>query len=119
MNALKIAAVSLDCDDPDLLGSFYQRLLGGEILWANEGSVGVRAGSLVLVAQHVAPYTPPVWPNASVVHLDLGAIPDLESATARAVELGATLVQPQPDARWNVLLDVAGHPFCITPFVPD
>lgn len=119
MLVLEIAAISLDCADPDDLGSFYQRLLGGEILWANPVGVGVRAGNVVLVAQRVHPYTPPLWPGASVVHLDLRAEPDLDTATAHAIGLGATLVDPQPDARWKVLLDPAGHPFCITPFTPD
>ena len=43
---------------------------------------------------------------------------DIDVAAARAVALGAT--QPaQPDPRWRVLLDPAGHPFCLTPFTPD
>ena len=119
MAALQVAAVSLDCANPRELGLFYQQLLGGEILWANDGSVGVRAGQVVLVAQRVAPYTPPAWPNSSIVHLDLAATPDLDTATAEAVRHGATLVQPQHDRRWNVLVDPAGHPFCITTVTPD
>ena len=119
MVALNIAAVSLDCADPDELGSFYQRLLGGELLWSNAGSAGVRAGDFVLVAQRVTPYLRPEWPGASVVHLDLAATPDLETATAAAIEVGAQLVEAQPDPRWNVLLDPAGHPFCITTLTPD
>ncbi|RZI55165.1 MAG: VOC family protein, partial [Zymomonas sp.] len=31
-----------------------------------------------------------------------------------AVECGATEAEEQPDPRWRVLLDPAGHPFCIT-----
>jgi hypothetical protein len=119
MAALRVAAVSLDCADPSELGLFYQQLLGGEILWANDGSVGVRAAQVVLVAQRVTPYTPPTWPDTSIVHLDLAATPDLDTATANAVRHGATLVQPQYDPRWNVLVDPAGHPFCITTLTPD
>jgi hypothetical protein len=58
-----------------------------------------------------------VWPGASIVHLDLTA-GDLDAAKERAVALGATLPE-QPDPRWRVLLDPAGHPFCLTPFTPD
>ena len=36
----------------------------------------------------------------------------------RAEALGARLADPQPDSRWRVLLDPAGHPFCITTVVP-
>lgn len=70
----------------------------------------------VLAAQRVDPYVPPVWPGTSIVHLDLTA-DDLAVAAERAVGLGAT-VPPQPDPRWQVLLDPAGHPFCLTPFTP-
>jgi hypothetical protein len=118
MGALLVAAVSLDCADPGELGTFYQQLLDGEIVWANAGSVGVRTAHVVLIAQRVTPYTPPEWPGASIVHLDLAATPDLETATASAIRLGATLLQPQCDARWNVLVDPAGHPFCITTLTP-
>jgi hypothetical protein len=51
------------------------------------------------------------------VHLDLTA-DDLGAAGEWAVALGATLPE-QPDERWRVLLDPAGHPFCLTPFTPD
>ncbi|SDJ22230.1 hypothetical protein SAMN05444157_2341 [Frankineae bacterium MT45] len=114
----RVAAVSLDCADPSELGSFYAQLLAGETLWSSASSVGVRAAGVVLVAQRVTPYARPEWPGKSVVHLDLTATPDLETAITRAVRLGATLVEPQYDDRWSVLLDPAGHPFCITTLTP-
>jgi hypothetical protein len=42
-------------------------------------------------------------------------VDDLDAAQARLLALGAVepTVQPEPD-RWRVLLDPAGHPFCIT-----
>jgi hypothetical protein len=47
---------------------------------------------------------------------------DLDVGEAEAVKLGAhrAEVQPRPD-RWRVLLDPAGHPFCLVadaPLVP-
>ena len=51
------------------------------------------------------------------MHLDLTA-DDLGAAEEQAVALGATLAQ-QPDPRLRVLLDPAGHPFCLTPFTQD
>jgi hypothetical protein len=53
----------------------------------------------------------------AVVHLDLTA-DDLAAAEQRALALGAALPE-QPATRWRVLLDPAGHPFCLTPFTPD
>ena len=40
---------------------------------------------------------------------------DLPAAVADAVRLGATEAahQPMPDV-WRVLVDPAGHPFCLT-----
>lgn len=48
------------------------------------------------------------------MHLDLAAA-DLDAAQAHALNLGAVLApeQPSPD-RWRVLLDPAGHPFCLS-----
>ena len=48
------------------------------------------------------------------MHLDI-AVEDLDTAVASALALGAQQAQhqPAPDA-WRVLLDPAGHPFCLT-----
>jgi hypothetical protein len=117
-DGLHFVGVSLDCADPDALGTFYLELLGGERAWRSPGSVGVRVPGLLLIAQRVDDYSPPVWPGASIVHLDLSAGALLEEPVARALELGATLADFQPDERWRVLLDPAGHPFCITTITP-
>jgi hypothetical protein len=47
-----------------------------------------------------------------MIHLDIG-VADLAAGVAWALQAGATLAehQPQPDVR--VLLDPAGHPFCL------
>ena len=113
----RFAGVSLDCADPAALADFYLELLGGQVLWQSAGSAGLRVPGVVLVMQRVAEYRPPAWPGSSVVHLDLTA-GDGVAAAARAVEAGAVLAEYQPDPRWRVLLDPAGHPFCITTIAP-
>lgn len=113
----RLVAISLDCPDPQRLADFYRKLLGGRQLWAKTSSVGIEVAGAVLVAQRVDDYLPPVWPGTSIVHLDLTA-DEIEPAVDRAVALGATVTE-QPDTRWCVLLDPAGHPFCLTPFTPD
>jgi len=40
-------------------------------------------------------------------------VDDLDEAVAAARELGATLVEYQPQDDVRVLLDPAGHPFCL------
>ena len=88
------------------------------MLWSRPNSVGVQLSGLLLVPQRVAGYRPAVWPGASIVHLDFTADEQLDEPVKRAIELGARLADPQPDERWAVLLDPAGHPFCITTLAP-
>ena len=113
----RLVGISLGCPDPQRLADFYRGLLGGRQLWAKESSVGIEVPGAVLVAQQVDGHVPPDWPGTAIVHLDLTA-DDLGAAEEQAVALGATLPE-QPDPRWRVLLDPAGHPFGLTPFTPD
>ena len=47
------------------------------------------------------------------------AVADLDEAAAEAERLGARPAPNQPDPRrWRVLLDPAGHPFCLTNQIP-
>ncbi len=113
--------MSLDCADPVALGEFWAAMLGGEIMFTNANTVGVRTDWVWLAALKVPDYVAPTWPESDVpkqIHLDL-AVTELESAVAEAEQLGARVatVQPAPD-RWRVLLDPAGHPFCLTTQIP-
>jgi Glyoxalase-like domain len=47
-----------------------------------------------------------------MMHVDV-AVGDLAQAVAAAQELGATLAGSQPQDNCTVLLDPAGHPFCL------
>lgn len=115
---LRFVGVSLDCADPAALADFYLQLLGGRLLWSRPNSAGVQVPGVLLIPQRVTGYRPPVWPGASVVHLDLTAGDQLDQPEQRALALGARRADPQPDPRWRVLLDPAGHPFCITTMAP-
>lgn len=46
------------------------------------------------------------------IHLDVG-VTALTEAVSDALDLGATLAAEQPQADVRVLLDPAGHPFCL------
>jgi catechol 2,3-dioxygenase-like lactoylglutathione lyase family enzyme len=115
---LRFVGVSLDCADPTALAQFYLELLGGRLVWSRPHSAAVQVPGLLLVAQRVADYRPPAWPGSSIVHLDLSAGDQIEEPGRRALALGARTAEPQPDPRWKVLLDPAGHPFCITTLAP-
>lgn len=58
-----------------------------------------------------------MWPAATgrqqkMVHLDF-EVSALQEATAHAMRLGAELPDHQPQDNVRVLLDPAGHPFCL------
>lgn len=113
------ASTSIDCPDHTALLRFYQRLTGWKIVWESEDfSVLSPDGSEYngLGFQRVEGYRAPEWPSQDrpqQMHLDFYAA-DLDAAQAAAVEIGARLheIQPNP-ARFRVLLDPAGHPFCL------
>jgi Glyoxalase-like domain len=79
--------------------------------------VGPSAARLILLPRLVTDYPAPTWPSnepPSQVHLEL-LVDDLDQAEAQLVDLGAAVADEQP-LRQNgnvVMLDPAGHPFCI------
>lgn len=114
--AISLAMVTVDCDDAHAMAQFWSRLLGGEITHDEGDYAMVEAGGVRLGFGRDDNYSRPAWPDhgAKQFHLDL-SVQDLDAATDRAIELGATLAQPQPAeaaGKWVVLLDPAGHPFC-------
>ena len=47
-----------------------------------------------------------------MLHFEI-KVDDLDAAVAHAVELGARVAEHQPQPRVRVMLDPAGHPFCL------
>jgi catechol 2,3-dioxygenase-like lactoylglutathione lyase family enzyme len=111
--------VYLDAPDARALARFYADLLGWPLKETSGGSAFVAPpdGVTYLGFQSAPDYVPPVWPSAEgaqqmMLHLDF-EVDDLAAATAHAVELGARLAGHQPQNDVRVLLDPAGHPFCL------
>ena len=76
----------------------------------------------MLTLMRVDTYTAPSWPDGPqlhLMHLDVG-VDDLPAAVSAAIALGATEAaqQPAPDNS-RVLIDPAGHPFCVSTVRPD
>ncbi len=118
----RLAGVSLDTADPVGLANFYRQLLGLETYLATDEFVALKGANILITTQRVDNHLPPSWPTGPTpkqVHLEL-AVGDLETAELAAVALGATrpAEQPSPD-QWRVLIDPAGHPFCITTLIPS
>ncbi len=67
--------------------------------------------------QQATGYQAPVWPPVDgqqrpMMHFDF-QVGELDSAVADAVALGASVATDQPQDNVRVLLDPAGHPFCL------
>jgi hypothetical protein len=75
------------------------------------------SGGLGLSFEIEPDYVAPVWPSAPgeqqiMSHIDI-AVDDLEQAVSWAIEAGAWLADHQPQDGVRVMLDPAGHPFCL------
>jgi len=111
--------VVLDAPDGLELARFYATLLGWDIASAESGyaTVAPPDGVAYLGFQSSPEYRPPVWPPSGyaqqmMLHLDF-EVSDLAAAVAHAERLGARLASVQPQQSVRVLLDPAGHPFCL------
>ena len=111
--------VVLEAPDPQALGEFYSRLLGWPIRssGANGATLKPDDGVAYLAIQRAEIYDRPVWPPQpgtphATMHLDF-EVSDLQAAVANALELGAEQAEFQPQDNVRVMLDPAGHPFCL------
>ncbi len=108
-------ALTIDCPDAEVqerLRHFYAQALGGEVV-----SGSVRARGWLLIFEVISDYKPPTWPLGETpkqMHFEW-MVEDLERAVGTLQSLGATLAeyQRQEDGGFRVMLDPAGHPFCV------
>jgi hypothetical protein len=129
---LHLRQTVLDAEDARGLAAFYFALVGGEYRPGDEPAadgtdddvewVTFRTPTGVRLAfQRVAELPRVTWPEGPVrqqLHLDfmVADAAELEEHRARAVALGATVVDDQsadPEEALYVFADPAGHPFCI------
>lgn len=110
---------AVEAPDPVALATFYSTLLDWPIAHQEPGTVVLAAvpGSTYLVFQQASDYVVPVWPPVEgrqrpMMHLDF-EVADLDAAVVEALDLGATLAAYQPRGNVRVLVDPAGHPFCL------
>jgi catechol 2,3-dioxygenase-like lactoylglutathione lyase family enzyme len=121
---IRWTGVCIDCADAKELAEFYVRLLGWEVT-ARDGQgwiqLGDPGGGVHLNIQAEERYVPPTWPEEpgaqqKMLHFEIAA-DDVDAAVAHAVAAGARVAAHQPadrdPARLRVMLDPAGHPFCL------
>lgn len=124
---MKLGAIVIDSNISDELSGFYQRLLSWEkecqyfegerwfIVKSNNGE------GMPLVFQEIAEYERPKWPaqkgtQQQMQHLDFYVkAEDYESEVKHAITCGAVMSEIQLTDSLKVMLDPAGHPFCIIP----
>jgi catechol 2,3-dioxygenase-like lactoylglutathione lyase family enzyme len=123
--------VCLDCADVEAMARFYGEVFGWEITardvpedrLGGEGWICMRGptGGLSVSFQAERWYEPPTWPEVSgaltkMMHFEVGT-DDLDAAIALVVRAGGREAAPQPADRdsklLRVMLDPAGHPFCL------
>lgn len=120
---IKMYSFTLDCEDPHKLGKFYAALLEWEFMAVNEEYTvvfppGTTQGAYPGITFQLDPaYHPPVWPDKpeaqqQMAHLDF-AVNDVEKAVQHAIACGAVIAESQFSDRWRVMIDPAGHPFCL------
>jgi predicted enzyme related to lactoylglutathione lyase len=116
--------LTVDCADAEALGAFYSRLLGWEIT-ARDGDGWLQLrnpqGGISLNIQAEDTYETPVWPEqpghqTKMMHFEV-LVDDIEAAVQLVRQLGGNeaLLQPadRDRARLRIMLDSAGHPFCL------
>ena len=112
--------VQLDAPDGRELARFYARLLGWQIFDENESGAAVapsKDAGYNLAFETEEHYVRPVWPTEEgkpqmMMHLDIG-VDNVAEAVAYAVSVGAEVAAYQPQETVRVMLDPAGHPFCL------
>lgn len=113
MAGLSLSSIAIDCPDPVTLANFYAALLGVE---SRGDFILLSDDKMEIWFQQVENYQAPTWPSqerGQQVHLEI-VTDDIPAAVQHAIAVGATRAAPQPDeSEWTVMLDPAGHPFCL------
>ena len=127
---MAVTSVTIGAPDPRALADFYSRLLGWPVTASEpprpgqppeDGWAQMRPptgeGGPTLNFEFEPDFTAPTWPSRPgepqiQEHLDI-AVHDLEAAAAWATGCGGRLADHQPQDSNRVMLDPAGHPFCL------
>ena len=115
---IRFGAVTIDCAPHQVraMVAFYSKLLNLELKNDADAAFPFLSGEgFSMNLQPEAGYQPPTWPEGErgqQIHLDL-LVDDLAATTAYCLSIGATESPVQYGSNWHILLDPAGHPFCL------
>lgn len=114
-----IIGIAFDCPNANSLADFYVKLSGWEKEISGHEFAALRTPQgILLVFQTVENYVAPVWPwkdgeQQQMAHIDF-KVDDLRQAEEHAIKCGATKAGVQYYDTSTVMLDPAGHPFCLS-----
>ncbi len=116
---LKWTTVNMDCADARAMASFYGALFDWEVTYDDDDFLLMRdpTGGVGVSFQEIPGYQSPIWPEEAggqqkSLHLEL-RVEDLAAAVAFVLECGGRLAEFQGREDLRVMLDPAGHPFCL------
>jgi hypothetical protein len=110
-------AMTVDCPEPNVMADFYAALLGGTVTRRIAGEAKLDAAGRLIYFRAAPDYRPPTWPSSEVPlhsHFDY-VVEDPHAAAQHLLRLGGSLAAQQDpsDPHLLVMLDPAGHPFCL------
>ena len=114
-----LIGIAFDCPNASELADFYYKLSGWDKEISSDEWAALRTPEGILfVFQTVENYIPPIWPwkngeQQQMAHIDF-KVDDLKEAVEFAIECGAVKAEVQYYDTSTVLLDPAGHPFCLS-----
>lgn len=122
-SGMQWTGIAIDCADAGPVAGFYEGLLGFEVheLGPRWAQLFDPNGGVHINIQAEDWYRPPTWPEQAgeltkMLHFEV-QVDDLETAVARALEVGGTEAPWQPPDRnrdrLRIMLDPAGHPLCL------
>lgn len=105
-----LAAVSVDCAQPQVLVQFWAAVLGGVVELDPEGDATLRSTDAIPIDFIKVPDDKRV---KNRLHFDLGST-NFAEAVEEVIALGATRADDvYNDGSWQVLRDPEGNEFCI------
>jgi predicted enzyme related to lactoylglutathione lyase len=109
---VEIADIMIDCSDPELVATFWARLLGRPIVGRKGPYVWLKrlGGGAGLGFQRVSELK--IGKNR--VHLDISA-PDIRAVKDRIEALGGQQIDGYEDGGFLVMADPEGNEFCVVP----
>jgi len=114
---IELAAITVDCEDPGPMAAFYQAAADGEFVREDADSAWVKIAGTLWIFRRVENYVASSWPSHDVplqIHMEF-YVDDIDAAEEKLTGFGATTAEYQPGRAGGlvVMLDPAGHPFCI------